>query len=63
MATSSIFANFNIYDRKMAEAFAAALDASAKDPLRKPEAPTPHVVTDKNEILSFFERENKENDG
>lgn len=35
MATSSIFANFNIDDSKKAEAFVKALDISAKDNTRK----------------------------
>ena len=35
MATSSIFANFNITDKKTAEDFVAALDASAHDPKRE----------------------------
>lgn len=39
MATSSIFANFNITDKKTAEAFVAALDASTRDPKRKPVSP------------------------
>ena len=36
MATSSIFANVKIIDPKKAEVFIDALDASAKEPKRKP---------------------------
>lgn len=39
MATSSIFANFNITDNKKAEAFVAAIEASEKDAKRKPHQP------------------------
>ena len=35
MATSSIFANFNITDSKKAESFVQALDVSAKDKTKK----------------------------
>ncbi len=38
MATSSIFANIQITDPKKAEAFAEALDESARDPERVPSA-------------------------
>ena len=38
MATSSIFANFNITDSKKAENFVAALDISAKETSKKSEA-------------------------
>lgn len=62
MATSSIFASFNIKDSKTAEAFVAALDASANDPKRTPEAPTPHVMTDKKQILEFFSKGLKKTD-
>ena len=48
MATSSIFANFNITDSKKAEDFVAALDSSAKEPRRE-------VSADRNAfvVLSF----------
>ncbi|MBO4638570.1 MAG: hypothetical protein J5710_02325 [Treponema sp.] len=35
MATSSIFANFNITDSKKAESFVQALDVSAKENTKK----------------------------
>ncbi len=54
MATSSIFANFNITDKKTAEAFVAALDASAHDPKRKPVAPVDPPLTDHAAIRAFL---------
>lgn len=54
MATSSIFANFNITDKKNAEAFVAALDASAHDPKRKPVAPVNPPLTDHAAIKAFL---------
>ena len=39
MATLSIFANVKITDPKKAEVFIDALDASAKEPKRKPSVP------------------------
>ena len=44
MATSSIFANFNITDSKKAEDFVKALDISAKESSRK-------VTADKNSFV------------
>lgn len=54
MATSSIFANFNITDKKTAEAFVAALDASAHDPKREPAAPVKSPLTDHAAIRAFL---------
>lgn len=54
MATSSIFASFNINDSRKADRFVTALEESVKEPLRTPEAPTPHVLTDKDKILALF---------
>lgn len=54
MATSSIFANVKITDPKKAEAFADALDASARDPERKPTVPVIPLVTNINEIRTFM---------
>ncbi len=54
MATSSIFANFNITDKKTAEAFVAALDASAHDPRRKPVGPVKPPLTDHAAIKAFL---------
>ena len=62
MATSSIFASFNINDNQKAERFVTALEESAKEPLRTPEAPTPHVLTDKDKILALFNKEKSENE-
>lgn len=44
MATSSIFANFNITDSKKAEDFVKALDISAKESSRK-------ATADKNSFV------------
>lgn len=54
MATSSIFANFNITDKKTAEAYVAALDASTHDPKRKPVAPVKPPLTDHAAIKEFL---------
>ena len=56
MATSSIFANFNISDRKTAEAFVAALDASANDPKRKPDISLAPPLTDHAGIRAFLDK-------
>lgn len=56
MATSSIFANFNITDERTAEAFVAALDASAHDPKREPVAPVNPPLTDHAAIRAFLAR-------
>ena len=60
MATSSIFANFNITDKKNAEAFVAALDASAHDPKRKPVTPLKPPLTDHAAIRAFLDRRKQE---
>ncbi len=54
MATSSIFTNFNITDKKTAEAFVTALDASAHDPKRKPVASVKPPLTDHAAIKAFL---------
>ena len=62
MAASSIFASFNINDNQKADRFMSALEESAKKPLRPPEAPTPHVLTDKEKIrniCNYFDFSNK----
>lgn len=56
MATSSIFANFNLSEKKAAEAFVAALDASAHDPKREPVAPVKPPLTDHAAIRTFLAR-------
>ena len=62
MATSSIFASFNINDSKTAEAFVKALDESSKDPKRVPTSGSTYL-TDKDKILEFFgKQEKKENE-
>lgn len=54
MATSSILTNVVIKDSKKAEALANALEASSRDPKRKPSAPTIPVLTDVKAIRKFF---------
>ena len=54
MATSSIFTNIRITDPEKAEAFAEALDTSARDPERMPAAPVIPLVTDLEEIRKFM---------
>jgi len=62
MATSSIFASFNINDRKTAKAFAEALDESAKEPKRVPTSPAPSHLTDKQKILELLAQRKKPNE-
>ena len=59
MATSSIFANFNITDNKKAEAFVAALEASEKDAKRTPTSPVSSLITDHESIRNFFAKRKK----
>lgn len=62
MATSSIFASFNINDNPQAPPFVTALEELAKELLRTLEAPTPHVLTDKEKIrniCNYFNFSNK----
>lgn len=61
MATSSIFANFSIKDKKTAEKFVEALEQSASDPERTPTTPNSVHISDKEEILKLFAR-GKKND-
>ena len=62
MATSSIFASFNIKDRKTAEAFAEALDQSAKEPMRVPTSPAPSHIKDRDKILALLAQRKKNNE-
>lgn len=62
MATSSIFASFNIKDRKTAEAFAEALDQSANEPMRVPTSPAPSHITDRDKILEILAQRKKRNE-
>ena len=54
MATSSILTNVIIRDPKKAEAFADALEASSRDPKRKPSAPAIPVLRDADAIRRFL---------
>lgn len=54
MATSSIFANVRITDPQKVEAFAEALDQSAREPRRTPSAPVIPLVTNIEEIRKFM---------
>lgn len=54
MATSSILTNVVIKDSKRAEALANALEASSRDPKRKPSAPAIPVLTDVEAVRKFF---------
>lgn len=54
MATSSIFANFDIRDKKTAERFVEALDESAHDPAWNPVAPIDPPLTDKDAIRALL---------
>ena len=61
MATSSIFANVKITDKKEAEAFVRALDASANQPKVKPSAPIIPTATDVNAIRKLMAKKVKVN--
>ena len=54
MATSSIFSNVKITDPKKVEAFVEALDASARDPERRPTGSVIPLVNDIDEIRKFM---------
>lgn len=54
MATSSIFASFDIKDKKTAEAFVEALDKSAKESAWKPSKPVDPPLTDPKAIRVLF---------
>lgn len=56
MATSSILTNVVIKDSKKAEVLANALEASSRDPKRKPSAPTIPVLTDVDAVRRFLHR-------
>jgi hypothetical protein len=60
MATSSIFASFNIKDRKTAKAFAEALDQSAKEPKRVSSSSAPLHITDMKQILRLIAQRKKQ---
>ena len=60
MATSSIFANFNITDSKKAENFVNALDISAKETSKKSAVSNKSFVALPNDIKSLWaKRKNK----
>ena len=54
MATSSIFANFDIKDKKTARAFVKALEASAKGATRPATEPPCKLLHTPEEIRQFF---------
>ena len=54
MATSSIFANFNITDSKKAESFVNALDSSAKETIKKSSADKKAFVVLSGDIKSLW---------
>lgn len=54
MATSSIFASFDIRDKESAEKFVKALEESANGPKWKPIAPITPPLTDKDAILELW---------
>ncbi len=54
MATSSIFANFNISDPKKAESFVQALDASAKDASKNDSARQTSSIVHPADIKSLW---------
>lgn len=54
MATSSIFANFDIKDKKTAKRFVDALESSAHAPAWKPVTPVKPPLTDKEEIKALW---------
>ena len=54
MATSSIFANFNITDSKKAESFVKALDISAKENTKKSTESKSSFLVLPNDIKSLW---------
>ncbi len=54
MATSSIFASFDIRDKETAEKFVKALEESANESEWKPIAPIKPSLTDKKAILELW---------
>ena len=62
MATSSIFANFSIKDKKTAEKFVDALEQSANDPERTPTSANSVHVSDKDKILKLFAQRKKKDE-
>ena len=54
MATSSIFANFNINDSKKAEDFVKALDISAKERFKKASTDCKAFIVLPNDIKSLW---------
>lgn len=54
MATSSIFANFNITDSKKAEIFVNVLDSSAKECSKKSSAEKKSFVVLPNDIKTLW---------
>ena len=54
MATSSIFANFNINDSKNAEDFVKALDISAKESFKKAGTDCKAFIVLPNDIKSLW---------
>lgn len=59
MATSSIFANFNITDKETAEAFANALAESAADGPYQPQTDRSVRLATPEEIEAFVARRKK----
>jgi triosephosphate isomerase len=59
MATSSIFTNIKINDKKKASAFINAIDDSAAEPKRQPTAPLIPLVTDINAIRKLMTGSNR----
>ena len=60
MATSSIFANFDIKDKQTAKAFVEALEVSAAEPVRKPTAPI-EILTKSEDIKNLWAKRKKKN--
>lgn len=54
MATSSIFANFNITDSKKAENFVNALDSSAKETEKNPSSEKKAFIVLSGDIKSLW---------
>ena len=59
MATSSIFHNIVINDKATAMKFAAALEASEMQPLRRTGRPINEVLADKDEVRRLCELRKK----
>lgn len=61
MATSSIFASFDIHDKAAAQRFADALERCEAEPEWKSSEPAPQLLTNHNAIRALLARRKSKN--